>query len=861
MSEFGDRFVALELVKVKLAPKFASKSKKIFGYLRGKYETSRLYGNEYKSKSQRIRERIVLTVPYDLALEGIFLHIHEEIPLGFGYVTMETLASCLHNSLDIIEMYLLHETTNEKIGKVYFNIYSDEKRANPFISAGLNKENNEPTKVQAFYDRETTSLNHDTTILKPPNDFKFHKLNKQIYWDRIKTMNINKITQNNDIATLFECIEDVSKGDISGKINDENAAATVNSVQLAQYSTQYLLKCYSMLQEREALLKSAYKAFIDEDVVLDEKLAKYAARKKALSRENKFLNDLYDKNLSILSALDPKVSEKYIHSADVQPTSTQVYDEDMSSHDLSHHHTVVEGRVSSPSSRKSSPPKAFVKSIMTDQDFTEAITSAVISSISPSHDISRDSPKKSSAHSSPSKADNIPVVVTSKPQASSDWKSAVQSNSIPVTNSVQTFTSDDLNTSYDSVASYHHTINEQVLAPKVVDTEYHILSSIKSHAKDNFVSVNTLSTGIMSLDSLNINNNQTNSLNMENSLDLGTLPATQEEESVMLEDLDDLEDINLVKNVSVTARANPSVQPVEVRKVVNNRYHHQDDDIFNHHSVNTSHHEDDVMGFDLSASLDTSVDNIMRPDGLRTGVINYINRGKEDGGLSMTGPGDNVDSSNDDVLIGTNKPKSFGNTGSSYTFSDLSATSSVENMEDKLARDIQNNNKAYASVDGQLEWLMGRSPLDNIEVGQALDVLVSGVRLERDSVDLYSNIFIKIEFMSAVSGSSNVIKTSNKNSIQPVNFASHILFDRQTSMLLSDEIDSAGEDLCLYINVYDADNNRICGQASVFLYSMIESSTSLLRQEIEIVAIDDNDNNIGTIIVDIRGYQLLKRCG
>lgn len=850
MSE-SDRFVALELVKLKLAPQFAAK-KKVFGYLRGKYAKSRLYGNEYKGKSQRIRERTVLTVPYDVALEGIYLHVHEEMQLGFGYVTMETLASCLQNSLDIIEIYLLHETTNEKIGKVYFNIYSDEKRINPFISAGLNKENNEPSIAQSFHDRETISFNNETTILRPPNDFKFHKLNKQIYWDRIKIMNINKITQNNDISTLFECIEDITKGDISGKINDD--LATTNSVQLAQYSTQYLLKCYSMLQERESLLKSAYKAFIDEDEVLDEKLAKYTARKKALSRENKFLNDLHDKNLSILHAIDPKVGAKYAGSSD------QISTREICDPDLSNTQAVMEGRVISPSSRKSSPPKAFVKSIITEQDFTEAITSSVNSIGSPIHEYTHDGVHKSSAHSSPNKAESVPIFATSNVKVSNDWKSAVQSNSIPVTNSVQTFTSNDLNTSYDSIEASHDNINEQIISPKVIDTEYHILNSIKSHAKDNFVSVNTLSTGVMSLDSLNINNPMS-SVNIENSFEMPNPAANNNDESVMLEDLEDLEDVNFTKNPVESIMVSPHAQfGVEGRKVVNNRYQQQDnDDIFNHHSVNTSRHEDDVMGFDLSASLDTSTEYIKKPDGLRTGVINYLNRGSDEV-LNMTGPSNNIDSSNDDVLIGTNKPKSFGNTGSSYTFSDFSAASSVENMEDKLARDIQNNNKEYPGVNGQLEWLSGRSPLDNIEVGQALDVLVSGIRLENATSDVYSNIFIKIEFMNAISGPSTIIKTSNKNTIQPVNFAAHMLFDRQTSILLSDEIDNTGEDLCLYINVHDADNNRICGQASVFLNSMIESSTSLLRQEIEVVEIDDNDNNIGTIIVDIRGYQLLKRC-
>ena len=39
-----------------------------------------------------------------------------------------------------------------------------------------------------------------------------------------------------------------------------------------------------------------------------------------------------------------------------------------------------------------------------------------------------------------------------------------------------------------------------------------------------------------------------------------------------------------------------------------------------------------------------------------------------------------------------------------------------------------------------IEWLSGRAPPEQIEIAQALDVLVSAVRLEDDVIDKYGHV-------------------------------------------------------------------------------------------------------------------------
>lgn len=55
-----------------------------------------------------------------------------------------------------------------------------------------------------------------------PLNFQFKKLNKKINWDRIKGLNLDRIINKTDVATLMTVVDDISKGDISQKGNNIN---------------------------------------------------------------------------------------------------------------------------------------------------------------------------------------------------------------------------------------------------------------------------------------------------------------------------------------------------------------------------------------------------------------------------------------------------------------------------------------------------------------------------------------------------------------------------------------------------------------------------------------------------------------
>ena len=80
-----------------------------------------------------------------------------------------------------------------------------------------------------------------------------------------------RTVQNSDVRSLLTCIDDITTGDISQEDVDPTLYKTI---QLAQYSSQYLLSCRKLMKERETVLKTALKTFQEEEELLDLKLAK-----------------------------------------------------------------------------------------------------------------------------------------------------------------------------------------------------------------------------------------------------------------------------------------------------------------------------------------------------------------------------------------------------------------------------------------------------------------------------------------------------------------------------------------------------------------------------------------------------------
>jgi hypothetical protein len=188
--------------------------------------------------------------------------------------------------------------------------------------------------IEETVNKESNDVEFDELYNKNiPLNFQFKQLNKNINWGCIKGLNLNRIINRTDVATLMTVVDDISRGDISEKGNIfiiyTNFIFIIvfiifiililiididpifeKSVILAQLSTQYLLSCENLLHNRTKVIKKAINAFNNEEEELDFQISKYKAREKALRREKKSLDDLQSQYSEIISNSDPKLEKK-----------------------------------------------------------------------------------------------------------------------------------------------------------------------------------------------------------------------------------------------------------------------------------------------------------------------------------------------------------------------------------------------------------------------------------------------------------------------------------------------------------------------------------------------------------------------
>lgn len=73
------------------------------------------------------------------------------------------------------------------------------------------------------------------------------------------------------MATLLTLLDDVTTGDISQEDVDPKL---YKAIQLAQYTSQYLISSRKVMKDRESILKKALDSFEEEEEALDLKLSK-----------------------------------------------------------------------------------------------------------------------------------------------------------------------------------------------------------------------------------------------------------------------------------------------------------------------------------------------------------------------------------------------------------------------------------------------------------------------------------------------------------------------------------------------------------------------------------------------------------
>lgn len=140
-----------------------------------------------------------------------------------------------------------------------------------------------------------------------PQGFRFRKMDRGINWDRIRNLNMERVVMNSDTAILMSCIDDIALGNLE----DEDVDPRLHhAMQLAQYSTQYLLGCQTLLNQRKTVIGEATKCFEKEEAELDMQIAKLRARNSALSREDDDLRDLQQQYTTLMEDICPGFSEE-----------------------------------------------------------------------------------------------------------------------------------------------------------------------------------------------------------------------------------------------------------------------------------------------------------------------------------------------------------------------------------------------------------------------------------------------------------------------------------------------------------------------------------------------------------------------
>jgi hypothetical protein len=84
----------------------------------------------------------------------------------------------------------------------------------------------------------------------------------------------------------------------------------LRALHIAQFSSQYLLSSKKLLDEKKKVIKKALHVFNEEESILDLKLAKYRARKKAMIREMEEMDRVTESYKRTLIALKPKLKDK-----------------------------------------------------------------------------------------------------------------------------------------------------------------------------------------------------------------------------------------------------------------------------------------------------------------------------------------------------------------------------------------------------------------------------------------------------------------------------------------------------------------------------------------------------------------------
>ncbi|KAJ1432700.1 hypothetical protein B484DRAFT_394848 [Ochromonadaceae sp. CCMP2298] len=152
-------------------------------------------------------------------------------------------------------------------------------------------------------------------------------------------------------------------------------------------------------------------------------------------------------------------------------------------------------------------------------------------------------------------------------------------------------------------------------------------------------------------------------------------------------------------------------------------------------------------------------------------------------------------------------------------------------------------------------WTAGRASMEAVELAQAIDVYISAVRM--DGGGGQRRVQVRVEFLGVSSAPSHAVDAGEV--VQAVGYSAHMLFTPLQEQLLREEISELDDALALQLTVIDAYTGEEVGQASVPLWVMVEDRVNVLRQEVEVLS-PDLGQEVGSLLVDVKGFRLLKKC-
>ena len=322
-----DSDIIIEICRRKLSKQVLySPDTKIIGVVEA---TSSINQLQYRSKSRTVVNGITFSIP----LLPNFSSVKLNLSSVNGPVTTH-IGSCLIPKSECLDsndpddepaekVYKVFNTNEDSVGKVRCLVYIQPR----FLKEGGAQQHRHKHKHMQHRHNKHRTRRTGIPVIKEasrrteiPQGFRFRKTDRAIHWDRIRNLNMERVVLNNDTAMLMSCIDDIALGNLEDEDVDPRLHHTM---QLAQYSTQYLLGCQTLLNQRKTVIGQAYQCFEQEEAELDMEIAKLRARNSALSREDDDLRDLQLQYTSLLEDISPGACASHTQLSSLAPHTQQ----------------------------------------------------------------------------------------------------------------------------------------------------------------------------------------------------------------------------------------------------------------------------------------------------------------------------------------------------------------------------------------------------------------------------------------------------------------------------------------------------------------------------------------------------------